>query len=87
MLKTSSIYPTILHPQKVLHAIQNKDHCIIGADPKEICAKADYTITNITNTATVKDLFVNQGFFDICNPNGYILDTSTIEPLGKFLPF
>jgi len=60
---------------------ENKGHCIIGADPKEICAKADFTITNITNTAVVKDLFLDQGYFDICNPNGLILDTSTIEPL------
>jgi len=60
-----------------------KDWVTTGADPKEICSKADFTITNITNTQVVHDLFVKQGYFDICNKNGIIVDTSTIEPIGS----
>jgi len=60
-----------------------KDHLTIGTDPKEICARADFIITNITNTAVVSKLFVDQGYFDIVSKNAMILDTSTIEPIGS----
>jgi 3-hydroxyisobutyrate dehydrogenase-like beta-hydroxyacid dehydrogenase len=62
-----------------------KDHVITGADPKEICARADMVITNITNTQAVHDFYVNQGFFDVIGKNAIICDTSTIDPEGIFV--
>jgi len=60
-----------------------KGHCVIGADPKEVCSTADMVITNITNTQAVQKFYVENGYFDIVRKDAVMLDTSTIDPLSS----
>jgi len=62
---------------------QCKDHMIIGADPKEVCATADMVITNITNTQAVQNFYVENGYFDLVSKNAVMCDTSTIDPISS----
>lgn len=60
-----------------------KDHIIVGADPKEVCATADMVITNITNTKAVQSFYIDNGYFDLVSKNSVMLDTSTIDPISS----
>ena len=53
----------------------------LDSDRNEILKEADWIITSLPNTQIVRNLFVDEGGFDMIRKDAVVCDTSTIDPV------